>query len=168
MSGKVHSRTAHTHGKDLSFPEEMLAKTTHRPATSLPVLPALGIDFGTVRIGLALAVSPIVEPLTIIANSADALSYISAVVDDYAIATVVIGVSERRSAALATQFANQVKHTFGTRVRVALADETMSTQMARSRLIATGKKLKDKERIDHYAAACILEEWLDSEGASAL
>lgn len=126
------------------------------------MLPALGVDFGTVRIGLALAVSPIAQPLVIIPSDHMALSYIGTLISDYSVRTIVVGISERQSAERAKKFARELKNAFSPKITVVFADETLSSQLARQRLIGAGKKITEKTHIDQYAAACILEEWLDN------
>jgi RNase H-fold protein (predicted Holliday junction resolvase) len=41
------------------------------------------------------------------------------------------------------------------------ADETLTTQTVRAKLRAAGRRIKPDERVDHFAAAEILQEWLD-------
>lgn len=127
------------------------------------VVPALGLDVGTSFIGIALAAAPIPLPLTTIAANDQAVSYIGTLLDDYALKTIVVGISENRSAQVAQKFAQDLKKAYSPRVKIVYYDETLSTQIARNRLAIAGKKLGPKERIDHYAAAFILEEWLEEQ-----
>ncbi len=124
------------------------------------LLPALGIDFGTKFVGIALAAAPLAQPLTVLPNNADVLSYICTLIDDYQVRTVVVGISENKTADLTRAFARQLAATVT--VSIEFADETLSTQVAREKLRATGKRYNPNERVDHYAAAELLQEWLDS------
>jgi putative transcription antitermination factor YqgF len=143
---------------DLSEPEPTKKTTMKRGETAL--LPALGIDYGTKFVGIALAAAPLAQPLTIAANNDHLLTYICTLIDDYQIRTVVIGLSERRTADLTHQFARHLKATVS--ARVVFADETLTTQVVRAKLRAAGRKIKPDERVDHYAAAEVLQDWLDS------
>ncbi len=124
-------------------------------------LPVLAIDYGTKFVGLALATSKIAEPLTSIPQDKNVMQYCGQLVDDYGVHTIVVGVSQRQSAERASQFARLLQHTFGLRVKVETADENFSTQEARMRLAEMGKKIGKDKRIDHFAAAVILENWLE-------
>lgn len=127
------------------------------------VIPALGLDVGTSYIGIALATAPIPLPLTTISADDQAVTYIGTLLDDYVLKTIVVGISENRSAEVAKKFAQDLKKAYAPRVKIIFYDETLSTQIARNRLAIAGKKLGPKERIDHYAAAFILEEWLEEQ-----
>ena len=124
------------------------------------LLPALGIDFGTKFVGIALAAAPLAQPLTIAANNDYLLSYICTLIDDYQIKTVVIGMSENKTAQLTKDFKRRLAATVSAKIEY--SDETMSTQIAKAKLRAAGRRLKPDERVDHYAAAELLQEWLDS------
>lgn len=128
------------------------------------VIPALGLDVGTSYIGIAVATAPIPLPLLTIPADENAITYIGTLLDDYRLKTIVVGISENRSAQVAEKFAQQVKKAYSPRVKVELYDETLSTQAAKSRLHSAGKKVGPKERVDHYAAAIILDEWLEEQG----
>ena len=127
------------------------------------LLPALGIDFGTKFVGIALAASPLAQPLTIAANNDYLLSYICTLIDDYQIHTVVIGISENKTAALTKVFAHRLAATVTARIE--FVDETLSTQVVKAKLAAAGRRLKPDERVDHYAAAELLQDWLDEQEA---
>jgi len=127
------------------------------------VIPALGLDVGTSYIGVALATAPIPIPLTTIPADDQAITYIGTLLDDYSLKTIVVGISENRSAEVAKKFSQDLKKAYSPRAKVIFYDETLSSQIARNRLALTGKKLRPKERIDHFAAAYILEEWLEEQ-----
>lgn len=117
----------------------------------------LAIDFGTQRIGLATTFGILAEPLTIIPNDELAVQYICSLLQDYQISTVLIGISEGKMAEQSQTFGKGLARV--TKVPIVYADETLSTQTVR-------KKLKDAGRnpdqfVDHYAAAEILQQWLD-------
>lgn len=124
------------------------------------LLPALGIDFGTKFVGVALAAAPLAQPLTIAANNEYLLNYICTLIDDYQINTVVIGLSENKTAALTKIFTRRLAATVSARIE--FADETLTTQVVKAKLQAAGRRLKPDDRVDHFAAAELLQEWLDA------
>lgn len=123
------------------------------------LLPALGIDFGTKFVGIALAAAPLAQPLTIAANNEYLLNYICTLIDDYQINTVVIGISENKTAELTKVFTRRLAATVSARIEY--ADETLSTQIVKAKLHAAGRRLRPDDRVDHYAAAQLLQDWLD-------
>ncbi len=137
-----------------------ITDTLVKKGSHTKILPALGIDFGTKFVGIALASTPIAQPLTIAANNDELLNYICTLIEDYQVKTVVIGLSENRTARLTRQFVARLATTITARIEY--TDETLSTQVVRAKLQAGGRHLKPNERIDHYAAADFLQEWLES------
>lgn len=142
------------------IPERDVPVESTKKRRRADLLPALGIDFGTKFVGIALAVAPLAQPLTIAANNDYLLSYICTLIDDYQIETVVIGLSERQTAALTKAFARRLAATISARIE--FADETLTTQVVKAKLRAAGRRLKSDERVDQYAAAELLQDWLDS------
>lgn len=124
-------------------------------------LPALGIDFGTKFVGIALAASPLAQPLQVAANNDYLLSYICTLIDDYQIKTVVIGLSERQTAERTKAFARQLGTTISCDIE--FVDETLTTQIVKAKLRDAGHKLKTEDRVDHFAAAELLQDWLDAD-----
>lgn len=122
----------------------------------------LGIDYGRVRVGLALADGPLVEPLTTIGarDKQKLLKMLSEVVDRHQVSTIVVGVSEGKMAEESRNFLLTLKGMFG--IPVVVADETLTTKEAQKRLIEAKKGVtKRKELLDAVAAALILQGWLD-------
>ena len=123
----------------------------------------LAIDFGIRRVGVALSYGTLAEPLEIIANDEQLFERIVALIAEHGVQKIVVGISESKTAQLTMQFVIALEKQVA--VPVVLADETLSTQQARRKLIergATGFQA-DKARVDHFAAAEILQEWLDSQ-----
>lgn len=152
----------HRHSSSLSITEDDLVPISATPIKNghrQKLLPALGIDFGTKFVGIAFAATPLAQPLTIAANNDYLLSYICTLIDDYQINTVVIGLSESKTAALTKIFTRRLALTVTARIE--FTDETLTTQVVRAKLRAGGRHLKTDERIDHYAAAELLQDWLD-------
>ncbi len=119
----------------------------------------LAIDYGTVRIGLAVSFASIADPLTIIPNDENAIQYIAQVVNQQAIKRVVVGLSENTMADKTKLFVLQLGKLL--KIPVELFDETLSSHTVRKKLKQAGKK--SHEPIDHLAAAEILQNWLDEK-----
>jgi len=124
----------------------------------------LGIDYGLARIGLAVARFGLAEPLLVLQNdhhdglNPKVLAQLLAIIEREKIDTIVVGVSEAIMAEKTLDFVEFLKSK--TAVPIELVDETLSSYEVMLKL----KDLPKKNRrgpIDHYAAALILENYLD-------
>ena len=133
--------------------------------------PALGIDCGDSRVGIA-ATDPLgilAHPVeTIDVRRADPLPRIATLVAERGIRTLVVGLplrmdgSEGTASEKARAFADRLRmHISG--VPVVLVDETLTTAAAAAKLRAAGKKAKHhRPLIDQAAAVEILNEWMQT------
>lgn len=141
---------------------------------SLPLLERgrrLGIDVGSVRVGVAICDPDglIATPLiTLPANSA--LASIVDLIAEYEIKEVVIGLpkhlkgSEGASAVTARDFGEQLRGSV--EIPIAFVDERLTSKSAAFGLSATGVKTKDQRGlVDQIAAATILQLYLDGKRA---
>ena len=133
---------------------------------------ALGIDPGSVRIGLALS-DPLgvtaqpIETLERVGSRRD-LNNISDRVREHDVRTVVIGLpltlggEEREAARASREMAAGLERRLPG-VRIELWDERLTTAQAERTMVA-GKlrRSKRRQRIDSVAAALILQSWLDA------
>jgi putative transcription antitermination factor YqgF len=129
----------------------------------------LGIDYGTKRIGLAVNIGSFAEPLTILPNkisqedpivSGETLDKLLEILESRQIEQIVLGISEQEMAEKIKEFAAIIKTK--TEIPLDLMDETLSSrEVSRKMKEAKFSLKKRKGAIDHYAAALILEEWLD-------
>ncbi len=120
----------------------------------------LAIDFGTKRIGLAVSRLSLALPLFVIEyqDLDKALTQIKHLCQELGITRIVIGISEQEMAEKTRNFGSRLQELVDRPIE--FADETMSSQTARSKLKEAG--IKDpKQPVDHYAAALILDEWID-------
>ena len=133
--------------------------------------PALGIDYGEARIGIA-ATDPagiMAHPVeTIHRHRTDGVSRIVQLVRERGIRTLVLGLPVRMDG---TEGAAAAKvRAFGRELAASLpdlplvfTDECLTTVIAREKLHAAGKKEKNfRPIIDQAAAVEILSSWLDS------
>lgn len=127
----------------------------------------LAIDYGDKKIGLALADGILAEPYTVITytDTKKLLFRLGEIIYKKAIDLVLIGISEGRSKKRAINFENKLKNylgNFSKSVLVKTVDETLSTKEAVGRAIEAGiQRKKRKAREDAYAAAVILQNYLD-------
>jgi putative Holliday junction resolvase len=127
----------------------------------------LALDVGLKRIGVAVSRLTLAEPLDIIefTSAWDGQSLVSesvwlaveSCIDRYAIKQLIVGESEGESAMAAREFAAQLHAR--AHLPVQMVDETLSTQAARAKLAWRSSRPR---RVDHFAAAELLQEWLDS------
>lgn len=122
----------------------------------------LAIDYGTKRIGLAINYLTLAEPYGIIQHSDTLLSDLQTIIDKESIHQIIIGVSDREMAEQSRQFGAEVKQMTG--MPVEFVDESYSSKKVHQRLREGGAKLSTRMGpIDHYAAAEMLQEWLDTQ-----
>ncbi|PWU23308.1 Holliday junction resolvase RuvX [Candidatus Cerribacteria bacterium 'Amazon FNV 2010 28 9'] len=128
----------------------------------------LCLDYGTKRIGVAVAISPLAEPLGIIPNSKNpklsdivtdqALAHIEKLVTEYAIEKIVVGISEGEMAEKSRSFIERLKRKVN--LPIDEVDETLSSVRAGEGMRHM-KKAKREGNRDHLAAAIMLQEYLD-------
>ncbi|MBP7768287.1 Holliday junction resolvase RuvX [Candidatus Woesebacteria bacterium] len=121
----------------------------------------LGIDFGTVRVGVAVSYGTLAEPLKIVANDEFLYENLKKIIEEHRITQIIVGISEHKSAERTRAFVNELsKHTT---LPIEFTDETLTTQAVRAKLKETGMLASQVHtaRVDHLAAAELLQEWLD-------
>lgn len=129
----------------------------------------LGIDVGTVRIGLATADSgvPIAVPLVTIAADGTEIEKIAKVIEDKAIETVVVGYPRNQSgdATEQTNISESLAEKLRPYATVVYQDESLTSVMAEERLKSAGKPY-EKADIDAMASALILQDYLEEHHAA--
>jgi putative Holliday junction resolvase len=132
---------------------------------------ALGIDYGDVRIGLALSdeLRMLAHPLETLTNSSQAAAHISQIVREKAVDTIVVGLPKNMdgtkgsAAQKAETFADTLRSSLP-EARILLWDERMTTVAAQRALHEAGRNTKkSKAVLDQVAAQLILQGWLDSQ-----
>lgn len=133
--------------------------------------PALGIDFGQARIGIAAtdACGILAHPVeSIHLDRTDPLERIAQLVAERGIRTLVLGLPLRLDGTEGT--ACEKVRAFGEKLHARLpelplvyVDEFLTTTVAQEKLHAAGKKAKDfRPIIDQAAAVEILNNWMGS------
>jgi putative Holliday junction resolvase len=135
----------------------------------------LGIDVGSVRIGLAVSdeTCTIASPVTTVPNEARTLwTNLVREIEDRQVDRVVIGLprnldgSEGEAAQSARAFAAELARR--TSRPIELWDERFTTTIAERSLIEGGLRRKRRRAvIDSVAAAVLLQSWLDSRRIAA-
>ena len=126
----------------------------------------MAIDYGARRIGVAVSDSGVLAtPHCVVSNEGDIIDTLAALASELDASTIVVGIPRR-------QFHDprlQIFRDFADRLRqktckdVVLWDEELTTVDATRRLRATGRKRAEAQRdIDMYAAAVILQSYLDT------
>jgi putative Holliday junction resolvase len=134
---------------------------------------ALGIDPGSVRIGLALSDSlgMTAQPLEYLerVGSRRDLNNISEIVREHDVRAVVIGLpltlagEEGPAASASRELAEGLKRRLPG-VCIELWDERLTTvQAERTMVVGKVRRAKRRQRIDSLAAALILQSWLDAQ-----
>lgn len=126
----------------------------------------LGVDYGLKKMGLAISEGQIASPLKVLAINSlnDAISKITNIIKQETIERVVIGVPESGEAKTAVRkFIAKLKESLKNKtVAVIEAPETLSSNSAKNLMIDLGLGEKARQKEDAYAAAIILQDFLDS------
>jgi putative Holliday junction resolvase len=135
----------------------------------------LGIDVGSVRIGLAISdeTCTLASPVATVPNESRTLwARIEREMQDRQVDRVVIGLprlldgSEGDAAQGARAFAAELARR--TTIAIELWDERFTTTIAERSLIESGvRRKRRREVIDSVAAAVLLQSWLDSRRIAA-
>jgi putative transcription antitermination factor YqgF len=124
------------------------------------------IDYGTQRIGTAFATTFLAEPLEVVPNNDDAFQRLHQLITQHVPDVIVVGLSEKEMAEQTKKFVAELGVYLSTKMpEVPLfefADETLSSVEVYQKLYESGKRdIRQHGAIDHYAAAQILQEYLD-------
>jgi len=134
----------------------------------------LGVDAGSVRVGVALCDPDgvLATPLRTVPRDAEGgadVRTLVALVDEHDVVEVVVGLPRTLAgrvgpAALAArELATALAEVLGERVPVVLADERLTTVVATRQLRASGRPgRRQRAVVDQAAAVAILQGWLDA------
>jgi putative holliday junction resolvase len=122
----------------------------------------LGIDWGESKIGLAIAQSPIAEPLNVLRykDEAKLIKDIGEIIMSHNIEKIIVGQSEQISKQKAREFGEKLSQEVN--IPVDYSDETLTTYQAQILSRQAGiKRQKRKNMEDAYAATVMLQDYLD-------
>jgi len=121
----------------------------------------LAIDYGSKRIGLAVAINVIIEPILAIKNDKNIFDSLKKIIDEYQIEKIYVGISEGEFAIKTKKFVEELKNMVT--LSVETTEEAVSTIEADKIFLINRKKKKDyKKNIDSIAAAVILRRVISS------
>jgi len=122
----------------------------------------MAIDYGTKRIGVAVSQGTLAEPVAVFENDQNIFNQLQTIIDDQGVERIIIGLSENEMADQTREFAQEMETVIT--VPFEFFDETLSSQEVEERLKQKGIKQATRSGpIDHFAAALILEEWLEQQ-----
>jgi len=117
---------------------------------------ALSIDYGSKRIGLAISIQGIIQPLTVLKNDSKFIDQLKTVISDYRIDQIFVGISEGNFALKTKKFVEELRNMLT--LPIETVEEAVSTIEADKIYSANKKPKKDyKKNIDALAAAVILQ-----------
>lgn len=131
----------------------------------------LGIDFGTKRIGLAVAqtLTRQANPLKVLNNNQQFWQEFQQIIAEWQIKQLIVGLpldmdgEEQEVTRQVKNFGKKLKHQFD--LPIIYVDERLSSFEAERQFqlqrAAGASKAKDKQKIDAMAAQIILQSWLD-------
>jgi putative Holliday junction resolvase len=158
-----------TYNSEVTF----MATDEYQGASAAPPARVLGLDVGSRTIGMAVS-----DPLGLTAqglttlrrrNKRHDLGALEAVIAQYSVREIVVGLPLRLSGASGTQaekmqaFAEELRKRFG--LPVHLWDERLTSAEANRVLRDSAMSIKRRgEVVDRLAAVLILQNWMDSRG----
>lgn len=120
----------------------------------------LGLDYGDKHIGVAVATTFVAEALEVIPTS-QAMNKIASYITTYHLDAIVLGLSENQTAIKTKAFAADLTNKF--HLPIYFYDETLTSQDTRKQMAQMGVKRSIRQaKTDHYVAAAILQDYLDS------
>ncbi|HOR01880.1 MAG TPA: Holliday junction resolvase RuvX [Candidatus Woesebacteria bacterium] len=117
---------------------------------------SLAIDYGTKRIGIAISIQGVIQPLTTLKNSPQFFEKLQQIISDYKIDQIYVGISQGAIATQTKKFVNQLQNMLT--LPISTVEEAVSTVEADNIFTANKKHRKDYQKtIDAIAAAVILK-----------
>lgn len=121
----------------------------------------LAIDYGSKRIGLAVATEGIIEPILPIKNDTKLFENLNKIIFNYQIEKIYVGISEGEFAKETKKFVEKL--TSMVKLSVETTEEAVSTIEAGKIFLDNRKKKKNyKKNIDSISAAVILRRVINS------
>lgn len=120
----------------------------------------LGVDYGLKKIGLAVSEGQLASPFKILHVSSleDSLAQLKKVTKDENIEKIVVGLPDSGVRNMILKAVRSLQNEFD----VVTVDETLSSNTARGQMINLNIPRKKRKQDDAYAAAEILQNYLDS------
>ncbi len=119
----------------------------------------LGIDYGQKNIGVAIATTPLAEPLTVLDNDSQLFDHLNNIIQAEAAESIIIGISEGEMARLTQEFGQKLAQV--TQIPIKYYDETLSSYEAKQKLSHASWSKRTQPQ-DAYQATIMLQNYLDS------
>lgn len=121
----------------------------------------LGIDFGERWVGLAISEGSLASPLKIlkVKDKQTTVKEITDLCQKESIRKIILGLPQGKQEKEVRLFAKMLREDGR---EIIFWNEVLTSATALDKMIASGKKQKDRQRLDHISAALILQEYLDS------
>lgn len=120
----------------------------------------LGIDYGRVRIGVAIARGPLAEPYQIIPGGPGAVDQLGKLCGTLGVRQLIVGLSAGKMATETQAFAAALSAKTG--LPVSFVDENHSSIAVSAKLSQGAANSKTKHGpIDHLVASELLQQWMD-------
>jgi len=121
----------------------------------------LGVDYGSKRIGLAIAIEGIIEPILPIKNDKNLFENLTKIINEYQIEKIYVGLCEGNFATETKKFVQKFSNMI--RLSIETTEEAVSTIEAEKIFLDNRKKKKNyKKNIDSISAAVILRRVINS------
>jgi putative transcription antitermination factor YqgF len=123
----------------------------------------LGIDYGKVYLGLAVAYDDLIRPLCVIKSKSDhhKISSIVRICRDESVNRIVIGTTTGKQENIIKGFIGKLRKSSS--LEIIEVDETLTSVEAMQQMINEGISKQDRKvKIHSYSAVCLLKLFLDS------
>lgn len=120
----------------------------------------LGIDFGTVRVGVARSYGSLAEPLTILDNNDQLFTQVRQLCQEHQVTQIVVGISEGEMAEQTESFIEKLRQYVS--LPIVTNDETLTSWSAEQKLRQV-KLQPRRQHVDALAAAEMLQDYLDTQ-----
>jgi len=116
----------------------------------------LAVDYGEVKIGLAISEGEIASPFQIVKSKKQIVN----ICQEQGIDKIIVGISEGKMAEKTRKFGEELRKITG--LSVEYWEETLTSKEAVKRMIEAGKGKRKRKLAEHAVAAClILQDYLD-------
>lgn len=105
---------------------------------------SLAIDYGTKRIGIAISIQGVIQPLTTLKNSPQFFEKLQQIISDYKIDQIYVGISQGAIATQTKKFVNQLQNMLT--LPISTVEEAVSTVEADNIFTANKKHRKDYQK----------------------
>ena len=121
----------------------------------------LCLDYGLKHIGVAISYAGLAEPVKTV-DTQYIFDYLKETISKEQIDAIIIGLSENEMAQKTHQFAHELTEKF--HLPIEFQDETLTSYESRVNAAKAGKKRHQRhQKLDHLAAAQILQNFLDEK-----